>query len=436
VKFKYSVRYALAAIAFALVTSCGGGGAKTNPALGGTLQLLPTAATFYAGVVYTISVQGGKPPYIFTSSEPSLLPLPAETNSNTFQVVGANPSTIDAGLPANALPVKTVNLTVRDSSGQVATSTIQVGRNFLTGYQLNFTATTCTTSTGAAAATITPCAGGDTTAEVFSDFAGNLVGDAQFTFDVVTGTMGFVNPIGSNTVTQSFTTTSDHQGNVLAIIRVPAGTPTQIGVIRVTHVASGVSTNYAFTIIGAVTGPLAAVPSTFTFTGANSSICGSGAGSFLVTGGSPPYSATSSNPNISVTATDPAAGRFTINVGPSSPPCASGSIVVTDSGNHTPVSVTVTTTAGSAAAPTPLAVTPTSTGTITCGSSASVVATGGSGTYQAASSGSGVSATVAGNIITITSNSPGVPAGNANGDRTVTVTDGASNVTVSVPHCT
>ena len=141
-------------------------------------------------------------------------------NGNTFQVVANNPGVVDTGLPAGALPVRTVNLTARDSAGQTATATIKVGQNFLTGYTLSFPSTTCTLP--ATSTTIAPCAGGDTVARVDAVINGNLVGDAQFQFDVVTGNMGFVNPIGSNTVTQSFQTTSDHQGSVTAIVRVPA----------------------------------------------------------------------------------------------------------------------------------------------------------------------------------------------------------------------
>ena len=147
VKFHPRIRYALAAIASLVIVACGGGGAKINPNLGnGALTLLPTAATFYAGIPETMTISGGRPPYALTSSDPTVLPVPAIVNGNTFEVVGTNPGVIDPGLAPGALPIKTVNLTARDSSGLSATASIQVGQNFLTSYTISFPTTTCPTA--------------------------------------------------------------------------------------------------------------------------------------------------------------------------------------------------------------------------------------------------------------------------------------------------
>ncbi|MFZ3322125.1 MAG: hypothetical protein WA190_07110 [Usitatibacter sp.] len=443
-KFNPRIQYALAVIASVLVVACGGGGAQTNPNQGGSLSLLPSGGTFFAGVAYTMTLSGGRAPYSLTSDESDVLPVPAIVNGNTFQVVGNNPGVIDVGLAAGALPVRTVNLTARDSAGQTATATIKVGQNFLTGYTLSFPSTSC--SLGTNVTTIAPCAGGDTVARVDAVINGNLVGGAAFQFDVVTGNMGFVNPIGSNTVTQSFTATSDHQGAVTAIVRVPPGVATQIGIIRVTYVATGVSNVYAFTILGATGSAMTAIPSTFTFTGA-AGVCGSGSGDFFVSGGVPPYHAVSSSSQVAVVSDDNGQGHFTLTT--AGAPCGSYSIIITDSGNSNPVNsatVTVTISAGAVVAPptpptpTPLTAAPSSV-TLACGTSSTVTVVGGSGTYSATSTAPGyITSIVTGNTVTITrrgddtTNPPLTTT-----SQSVNITDGASIATIAVDagslHC-
>ena len=435
VNFNLPTRYVLAIVASLVLAACGGGGAQTNPNQGGALSLLPTAATFYAGVPYTMTISGGRAPYSLTSSEASVLPVPSIVNGNTFQVVGANPGVIDTGLPVGALPVKTVTVTARDSAGQgPVTASVQVAQNFLTSYVVNFGTTTCPAPTGSTSTAVTPCAGGDTVMSLDAVIAGNKVGDALFQFDVVTGTMGFVNPIGSNTVTQSFQATSDHQGIVTAIVRVPSGTPAQIGMIRVTHVASGVSNTFSFLIEPGATAPLAALPATFSFTGTNGTTCGTGSGDFFVTGGTPPYSAASSNPSIQVVAKDANAGHFTLTVTNSATPCISGaSVIVTDSGGSTPVSVAVNTTTGTSTPVTALSAQPTSI-TLDCGSTGSIAVVGGTGSYSATTTNSLITASVSGNTVSATlaahypaPGPPSLPAG-----QSINITDGASAVSVSV----
>ena len=288
-------------------------------------------------------------------------------------------------------------------------------------------------------------AGGDTVARVSAVVNGNLVGDSAFQFDVVTGNMGFVNPIGSNTVTQSFTATSDHQGTVTAIVRVPAGVPTQIGIIRVTYVATGVSNVYAFTILGATGTPMTAIPSTFTFTGA-SGACGSGSGDFFVSGGVPPYHAVSSSSQIAVVSDDNGQGHFTLTT--AGAPCGSYSIIITDSGNSNPVNsatVTVTISAGAVApapTPTPLAASPPALDMGgACGVSATATVVGGSGTYSATTSAPQyLITTVSGHTVTVKRNDVGGdPAPSVTSPQTLNITDGSSIASVILnnlaPHC-
>src|SRR5258706_16290810 len=135
VKFPSFIQHAILAAASVLLAACGGG-ATTNPNQGGELTVAPSEGTFYAGVPSTITLSGGRTPYSLTSSDPTVLPVPATVNTHSIQVVPNNPGVIDTGLPPNSLPIRTVNVTVRDadSSGGPQIIKIHVAVNYLLGY--------------------------------------------------------------------------------------------------------------------------------------------------------------------------------------------------------------------------------------------------------------------------------------------------------------
>jgi hypothetical protein len=442
VKLHSVIRYLLALAATFLLTSCGGGGASVNPntVIGGSFQLLPTDATFYAGVPGTLTMAGGPPPFSITSSEPGVLPVPAIVNGNSFQVVPNNPGVIDVGLPVGSLPIRTVTVSAHDALGATATSSVHVAQNFLTGYTLNFTNTTCPApATTTTTTTVTPCAGGDTTVSFAATFNGVLHGNEPFRLDVVRGQFALYDPLGSTTtVTTSLLVNSDHNGIVTAIIRVPAGVPSQIADIRITDVGTGASTDEIFSIVGtSSTLTLTAIPSAITFTGATSTQCGTGSADVFIFDGAPPYTALSSDPNVTVTAvtanTQP--GRFTITASNPNVCLAGVPVIFLDSlGNR--VTVTVTTALGSTVvpAPPPLAVAPAAI-TLSCGTTGSASVVGGSGAYSVTSSSPVVTATVSGHTVSITRIAPDPAGGPFPTTTSVTVTDGATNqvITVTAP---
>lgn len=423
----------LALTATLLLTACGGGGAAGSPDIpGGVLQVSPSVGTLYAGVPYTITIAGGRKPYTLTSTEPNVLPVPSTVDGNSVQVVAANPGVVDPNLQAGELPVRTVNVTVRSGDGQSLTAVYKVGQNFLTGYGVSISPITCPIG-GALPTNIQACAGGQAAMQFNATFNGNLQGDRQFRLEVLRGPFQFVFPQGGvagNTVT----TTSDHQGRVTVIMQVNGGVPTQIAVVRVIDVATGVYADFAFVITGAGgNGTLTAIPDSITFTGNLTTDCGAGQSSFLVFDGIPPYAALSSNPAVTVSPASSSSnpGQFTVQMIGNTPPCQTGTVVVTDStGARTTVTVTSQPGATTPPAPAKLAVAP-DTITLACNQSGSVTVVGGSGVYSANSSVSTVTATVSGNTVTITRAGPNTPSG-GNVDSNVSITDGASVVTVKV----
>jgi hypothetical protein len=414
-----------ALVAALLLTSCGGGGASGDTSnTGAGLQISPVAGTIYAGVPFTFSVTGGRKPYTMTSSEPGLLSVPSQTDSNNIEVVAANPAVVDVGLQPGELPVRTVQISVRSADAQsAATSGIKVGINFLTGYGVSFTPITCPIALPAGSTGTQACAGGESAIQMDAAFNGNLFGDRQFRLSVLKGPFAFVFPQGGtgDTITVN-------------IMQVTTGVPTQVAVLRVQDVATGVYADTAFTITGLRNnGTITPIPAKVTFTGNLTTDCGIGSSTVLVFDGTAPYSALSTSPQITVTPaqSDTNPGQFTVTIISNTPPCPSGTIVITDAqGARTTVDVTSVPGSGKPPTPPSFDVQPT-TITLGCAQSGSVTAVGGSGSYSANSTNPLVTSTVSGNTVTITRAGPAGP-GTGSMTTTVSVTDGSTIKTVDV----
>lgn len=434
----HSLRSTLAGLAALgaalLLSSCGGGGAGGNPNEGGFVSVFPQAGTFYAGVPATLTLSGGRRPYSLTSSEPGILPVPAIVNGNSVQVIPNNPGVVDPGLGVGDLPRRTVKIHVRDSTGDIAEANITVAQNFLTGYGLILSPVTCPTpQTGSAP---TACAGGTTAAQMRATFNGSLHGNRLFRYEVVRGNFSLRDPV-TGAAGNSITLRSDHTGTVLGFIEVPAGVSTQLAVIRVIDVETGVYADQVFTISasGANQGRLVTIPSAIKFTGPTTLVCGTGSADVLIFDGTPPYTAVSTNPNViignSPSNTQP--GRITI-LAISPQVCLDASVIIQDAtGARATVQVTTEAGATAPAAPPDLVVAP-NTISLLCGATGSVSVVGGAGNYSVASTNANVTAAVSGNTIAITRRATDVVAsgGVPGGASTVSVTDGAKILTIAV----
>lgn len=407
----HSLRNSLTTVVLAfgaavLLAACGGGGAGGNPNQGGAVSITPNGGTFYAGVPVTFTVQGGRAPYAITSSEPNLLPVPSIIEDHQFTTIPNNPGVIDAGLQPGELPTRSVVITVRDSTGVlISTQDVRVAQNFVTGYGVAFTSTNCPAdSSGTADPPGQACAGGETVFQMLATFNGNLAGGRQFRVEVLRGNFSLRNP-ATGQASSSIVLTSAHDGVITGIIEVPLNAPSQLAVLRVIDVQTGVYSDTVFTISGRTQGTtLTVLPNEFTFTGALTTQCGTGTADFLVFDGVPPFTAISSSPNVSVTpsVSNSNPGRFTITANNRDTCVANATIVVTDSRGAVGTA-TVTTNTGSIA-PTPpaaFAVGP-STLILGCGQTGSVAVVGGTGNYFATSSNPNVVAVASGNTVSIT----------------------------------
>jgi hypothetical protein len=445
----------LIVLASVLLGSCGGGGAGSPGPIGGPPQIQPNTGSLYAGVEYTFTIAGGRPPYTLSSSEPALLPVPATLNGNFFNVIPANPGVIDSGLPPGSVPSRSVTITMRDSIGSTAaTSGLSVLQNFLTGYGVGFTSN-CTAAAGGAAPSA--CAGGQTAVELNATISGNLNGNREYRFDVLRGAFSWFFPSGQlqggviSNGGGTVVTRTDHEGDAHVWFQVNNNVGTQLGAFRVTDVATGASTVHVFTIAGIpINGALEAIPDEFTFTGPTTAMCGTGRADFLVFDGTPPYTATSSSPNVEVFRTgdnppfnppitsNTQPGRFSLQVTNPFVCLSDVPVIITDVNNNR-TTITVTTEPGSAPPPPlPVTVTPGSL-TLLCGQSGSVSVLGGpsgTATFSVSSPDPRVSATASGRTVTVTRAAadtptiPPTPPGTI--AYTVTVTDGSTSTTIGV----
>lgn len=434
-KFHNFLAFLLAFMASLFVAGCGGGGAAADPDKLGEIRIQPEEGFFYAGVVGIITVSGGRAPYSLTSSEPAVLPVPAILHGHSFQVIPNNPGVVDSDITEGEVPSRSVTIAVRDSQSFTVEAVIHVAQNFLTGYSFTFGPTTCAEGTVA-------CAGGETALR-FSPTANALRrGNVPMRLEITRGPCRWTDPIGTNNLVTIYNTRTDHAGIITAILKCPGGITAQIGAFRIVDVDSGVSVEHVFLISSepASEGDLVAIPDSFTFTGPNTTTCGTGVADFLVFGGQPPFTAISSAPNaVSVTPESTSnPGRFTINAFNPAFCVSDASIIVQDSAGGR-VIVSVTTEPGSADPPAPPAMTvsPT-TMTLACNTCGTATVVGGSGSYTTSSGHPGITVTpvVGGNfnICRVTSPPPGpdgpfAPTGN------VSVSDGSQirSVTVTVP---
>lgn len=412
--------------------SCGGGGTSSDTGLKtGELTILPATATVYAGNPVTFTIAGGTAPYFLQSSEPVLFPLNQTINGNSVTVVPGNPSVIDAGLPPNAYPIRTVNVTVRDNGGRQATASYAVGQNFLLGFGVSLTSISdCGASpTGGATASVPACAGYETRVDITPSSSGLFRPQRQTRFSVLFGPFAFIQN-DNVTLAPTFTTVTDTDGDSFARFVPDANALTQYAAFRITDVESGSYRDVVFTLLSRPTGPLTATPSTLpNLVGGTTQTCGQGQSNVIVSGGVPPYRAVSTSASsVLVTPSEvtSSGGVFTVFYGGSIPPnCGGGSVVITDAVGSS-VTVTATSSAGTAAPFQPLSATPGSfcfTAALQTGNS---IVVGGNATRVANSANPAIAtAAFAGNTLTIT-------AGAALGTTTVSVSDGSATVSIVV----
>jgi hypothetical protein len=346
-----------------LLTACGGGnGAPNNPYTPPPtpvppLQILPATSNAYQGTPITLTVYGGVPPYRAFSSDQTILPVSQAVSGDTI-VLAAN----------NVTAATSISVTVQDASGAVSPSAAVVvnpaplfsGSVVVTG---NFNPD-CPDTANAV------CSGSTGTAAVKVLGNGGVgLASRPLRFDVIQGNFSIVSTNPGQPLVQTLTVVSDNQGNANVVLAVPADTPTQIGLLRVTDVTSGNQITASFNILQMTVGGevLSVLPrGNTTITGPDTLHCSSGVVlNYYIYGGKPPYTVQTNFPQYMTLGGTPvtkSGGQFTATT---TGGCfVNGTFVITDqtgrtipTGNYPTVSNNLGTTAP-VPPQTPLVVTP------------------------------------------------------------------------------
>jgi hypothetical protein len=327
-----------------------------------------------------------------------------------------------------------------DAENGFQQTVIRVAQNFLTGYGLRFISN-CP-SEGASGEAPQACGGGETTVRVEANFNGALIGFRTYRLETVRGPITWVHPTGQPVTGNSITVTTDHEGKTFAVFRVDTNVPSQIAIIRLVDVETGVSTEHVVPIVGnPLASELTIIPNEFTFTGPDTATCGTGGAGFLVFDGQPPYTAFSSFPQVTVTpvSSDEQPGRFQFSVNDPNTCLTNATIVITDARNVRGT-VTITTEPGTAdPPPPPLRAIPT-TITLTCSIlTGSTIITGGADPAAAVTSTESdpnlSTVDALRNVsVTFTPPSGGTTAAGGTITTPVSITDGTGLVVVTVRH--
>jgi hypothetical protein len=282
--------FALASV-LALAACGGGSGAPNNPYAPtptppGPLTVVPAEATAYAGTPLVLSIAGGVPPYTAFSGNPAALPVPQNVIGNTITL--------------NANPVETAQIagvTIRDSAGSAALSEVTVRPAVLLPASITIT------PNGA------PCPGGELCSGQTSvatvratGAAGSPLAGRSVRFDVVQGAYALQTTNPGSPLAATQTVVSDANGEARVILAAAPSTPTQIGLLRATELASGSQVTSQF-IIQQFTdgsGVLSVAPvGTTNITGPAQNVCSSGVRvSHYIFGGTPPYTVLPNFPDV------------------------------------------------------------------------------------------------------------------------------------------
>lgn len=279
----------LAALAGTLALSgCGGGSGAVNnpnpptePPVSQMIILPAGILTAYSGVPATFQIFGGRPPYLVTSNNPAVLPVPFNVSGDTIVMV-ANPVASSVN----------VDITVTDTSGQFAVGNALVQPAPL--FENGLTVTPSSSNCG-----INVC-DGDTAGvlAVATGVGGAPLPGRQIRFDVVFGPFGILTSNPAAPIAATLTVVTDAFGAAAVQIQATANATTQQAQIRATDLTTGQQQVANFVVERKTsTDNLSVIPPTATVTTFFNDSCSSGFNiDYYIFGGTPPYTVTPSFP--------------------------------------------------------------------------------------------------------------------------------------------
>ncbi len=359
----------LSACCAVLLNSCGSGAVSSSSDPTITFALSPSTPTTYSGVPFTLTISGGgaRGPYLITSSNATLLPIPASSLSDTQ--ITLTPGTVTAQ--------QSVTISVTDQAGKTATSVVTIQPNLINS---NITVTgNAPPGFPECVGVGFVCAGQSGTASLTVSQNGVPVRGKSVRFDVIQGDFRFPVDVSQTLFSTSVTVTSDESGRAMTVLRADSGALPQIATIRATDNTTGAFRTATFFIKQSTVGggQFVTVPPQWTVTGSYAGSCPSGSVDFLIFGGTPPYDIRSSAPAIaSIFPTRTAVenpSRFTATFPPpfSAPTCGVVTFTITDATGLS-IQSSLTVAEGTGVRPTPVLNLSPDTVDLACGQSAQV----------------------------------------------------------------
>jgi len=375
------------------LSGCGGGSGAPNNVFDtpGPLTLVPESLTVYSETPATLTVAGGQPPYTIFSADQSILPVQTDVIGSTVNLL---PNVVSAAT--------SVTVTARDARGVSTQTDISIKPAPLINtlkLKADSYIDACPNSGGSAApgddqTSTFICSGqtGTVSVQIANTVGGGIAG-RQVRFDIVQGAFQIFTELPGKppSFALTYTVTTDQNGNAVARIRADPGASQQIVVVKATDVSTGAYVRGTFVIVSVVNAnaaDLVVVPTTVTISGPDNETCSSGVSStYYIFGGQPPYRVVASFPQaltISPSEVQSYGAGFTATT---TGACVDPeTIAITDAALHT-VTVTLTNKPGSTAPGSftksvPIVLTPSSipdtdNTRVTCGTSTTVIATGG-----------------------------------------------------------
>jgi len=415
-----AARLLLAFLAAVLLGSCGSGAVTPQVVDPNTITVMPNTATLYSGFPTTFVITGGTGQYIVSSSDQATVPVSGLVSGNSVTIV-----------PNNVVVDTTVTLTVRDTGATAPVSaTLTVRPNPIAN---NITITATGTQGGSCAPAI--CSGGDAVVMATISQGGIPISARGGRMSVVSGDFRFIvpPPDQAEVLATSTDVVTDQTGKASARIRVLADAANQTAIVRVTDLLTLAFRDTSFFLSQSTGGSpgFFVTPDAIEFTGPTLGQCASSgvSASFFVFGGLPPYTVLNSGGNIfTVDTFNLSNSGDSVTVAPNGI-CSGGlPITVRDSAGHT-AAVTVSNVEGTATL-TPVVASPSTVGLSTCSASASVVLSGGTGSYGVVSGSNTVVTSLGGSGLTIKRRVPSAaPPSNS---VVVAATDGRTSANITV----
>ena len=415
-----AARLLAAFLAAVLLGSCGSGAVSPRVNDPTTLTVMPNTATLYSGFPTTFVITGGTGQYVVSSSDQATVPVSGLVSGNSLVVI-----------PNNVIVDTSVTLTVRDTGATTPVSaTLTVKPNPLAN---DITITASGTQGGSCAPAI--CSGGDAVVTATISQGGIPISARGVRMEVVSGDFRFIvsPPDQSEVLATSTDVVTDQTGKARARIRVLADAANQTAIVRVTDLGTLAFRDTSFFLSQSTGGSpgFFVTPDSIEFTGPTQGQCASSgvSAAFFVFGGIPPYTVLNSGGNIfSVDRFNLSQSGDSVTVTPNGI-CSGGlPITVRDSAGHT-AAVTVSNVEGTAAQ-TPVVASPSTVSLATCAASASVVLSGGTGSYGVVSGSNTVVTSLGGSGLTIKRRVPSAAPGT--NSVSVAATDGRTSANITV----